>query len=384
MKKIRVLRIVTSSYCVPAHLSNTLNRIPDGFEVIVVGDSVTQFESDFPNSSFIDLRIERDISVINDLIALFKLCRLIYLLKPHCIHSIMTKAGLLSSVAGFVMNVPVRVHTFTGQIWYNKSWIKQYFYKMNDRLICFLSNYCFTDSKSQSDFLFENGIKIKGNKIPFLGYGSLSGVDFNKTIFPSDFTRKNLRKELGFYDKDKIIGFIARKSIDKGGLEILKIFKELIKLDSNVSLLFIGPDESNGIIENYLIENTELNEKICSLDFVKDHFKYLSVIDILALPSHREGFGSIVIDSSSMYVPVVGYNVVGLSDSISHKVNGILVEYGNLKEFVRVLFELLHNDDYRIKLGKSSYEYAKENFSADYLSQLLFSFYEEAIFHHQN
>ena len=53
----------------------------------------------------------------------------------------------------------------------------------------------------------------------------------------------------------------------------------------------------------------------------------------MCLPSHREGFGSIVIDAASLGVPTIGYNIPGLVDSISDDYSGILVPFKDIDSF---------------------------------------------------
>ena len=78
--------------------------------------------------------------------------------------SITPKAGLLSSIVSFSLNVKIRVHIFTGQVWANK---KNFFIKtllLNfDKLISLLSTHLLIDSYSQKNFLIKHGI-IKNNK----------------------------------------------------------------------------------------------------------------------------------------------------------------------------------------------------------------------------
>jgi len=115
--KPRVVRIVTASYVVPWHLANTLKRIAADFEVTVVGQGVSAYRDTWPDIRWIDLDLNRKVSLWSDLRALFSLCRIFLAIEPDIVHSIMPKAGLLSALAGFLCRVPVRMHTFTGQVW---------------------------------------------------------------------------------------------------------------------------------------------------------------------------------------------------------------------------------------------------------------------------
>ncbi len=92
----------------------------------------------------------------------------------------MPKAGLLSAFAGLIGFVPKRVHTFTEQVWLDKTGFSRKFYIFVDKLIVLLCSKCLTDSPSQSKLLAENGVTDKGKPLAYLGQGSLSGVDLSK------------------------------------------------------------------------------------------------------------------------------------------------------------------------------------------------------------
>ena len=100
MPKLKVVRVVTASYVVPWHLANTLRRMPGDFDVTVVGQGVSANKDAYPSVHWLDIDLNRKISVIADLHSLWKLCRFFWAYKPDVVHSIMPKAGLLSALAG--------------------------------------------------------------------------------------------------------------------------------------------------------------------------------------------------------------------------------------------------------------------------------------------
>ena len=61
--------------------------------------------------------IERRIAPLADLAALFALIGLFRRSRFDLVHSVTPKAGLLAALAGAAARVPVRIHTFTGQVW---------------------------------------------------------------------------------------------------------------------------------------------------------------------------------------------------------------------------------------------------------------------------
>ncbi len=376
MKRIKVFRIITSNYCIPAHLDNTLKRVPEKYQLYILGDKASIYAENYPEVVFINIPLKRNFSILNDFISFFLLVYYFLLEKPQVVHSLMTKAGLMTSIVGFLTCRPQRFHTFTGQIWANNHGVKRQVYKLIDVVICRLNTFCLTDSPSQSQFLFNNGIDLKGKKIPCLLSGSLSGVDITK-MNGENVSLGAIQKmqEFKLNKSDNVIGYIARKSIDKGCLDMLNIFKILNKKDPNIKLLFVGPDESNGQINDFYKKNQDLKKHIIDLGFVHNHEVFLKICKLICLPSHREGFGSIIIDAASMGVPAVGYKIPGLVDSILGNA-GYLIQLGEVEEFASKVFELLNSHELYSTFSANARKNTYELFSADLLNHELYKIYE--------
>jgi glycosyltransferase involved in cell wall biosynthesis len=375
---IKIARVVTSNYCIPAHLHNTLVRIPENYQYYVLGDNVTKYSESYKNVIFIDVPIPRDFSFFKDFYSFFSLAYNLFKIKPDIIHSIMTKAGVFSSILGKILFVNIRIHTFTGQVWVYKKGIVKKFYIFIDKLICYLNSDCITDSKSQSEFLYLNGIKKNSGQLNFLLKGSLSGVDLGRFNQKDNSTAINdLRVSLGFKNSDFILGYIARKSLDKGCMDMLNVFGIVLNSFPAVKLLFIGPDESNGLLTKFFDENPNILKNVVNLGFVHNHENYLGLINLLCLPSYREGFGSIVIDAAAMSVPTVGYQIPGLVDSIVNSLTGKLVSCGNVSDFANEVIMFIRDSQLLFQFSLNAKEYAVNYFNADLLNKELYNYYEK-------
>jgi len=378
MQKLKVVRVVTAFYVVPWHLGNTLKRSVDDFEICVVGQNVSNYQQDYPNIHWFDIDLNRKISLIADLKSLYELCCFFLQYKPDIVHSIMPKAGLLTALAGFVCRVPVRIHTFTGQVWATKKSKARWFLYLFDQLINSLNTICLTDSPSQSQFLYEHSIRHHGKPLPVLGCGSLSGVDLQRF---NDHTMQHraeaLRTELGISKDQFVFSFIARKSRDKGALDMITAFSEVAKSYPHCLLLFIGPDESESELDRLRAAQPELFNNVLSVDRVDNHELFLAITDVLCLPSYREGFGTIVIDAAALGVPSIGSNIVGLVDAIEDQKTGILFSVGDIKQFTDAMLSFLQNPSQLKTMGLAARERVERYFSADKLYAELKCFYFE-------
>jgi glycosyltransferase involved in cell wall biosynthesis len=377
-QKIKLVRVVTQAEVVPWHLKNFIVRSEKDYELYVIGDNVSKFKDDYPNVTFIDNQILRKTSLFFDTIALFNLILLCLKIRPTIIHSIMPKSGLLSALAGLIAFIPIRIHTFTGQVWATKTGASKIFYKLIDKFIFSINTVCLTDSASQSDFLARNGFLMNGKPIAYLGKGSLSGVNLEEFDIKIVEERAILRTTLGIGANDFVFVFLARKSIVKGIVELIESFAKVAYLP-NVKLLFIGPDESEGQLNFLMTKFAAISEKIISLDIVTEHQKYLALSDVLCLPSSSEGFGSIVIEAAALGVPSIGFDIVGLSDSIVHNYTGVLVPFKDVDQFSEAMIDLYQDTEKLEKLKTNARERVLTYFSADAVYQFQNEFYKSLL-----
>ena len=376
----KVLRVVTNPECVIWHMGRTLEYLAKDFEVTVAGDDVSRYENVFPGVSWVDIKISRKIHLWQDLkalVALYCACRQI---RPDIVHSIMPKAGFLAAIASRCANVPVRLHTFTGQVWDTKVGLHRWCLRQLDRFVVLLNTDCLTDSPSQSEHLFHHGIFHKGEPLPVLGKGSLIGVDLCRFNRNKISVRTQVSREaLGLAQDDFVIIYLARKSVDKGAIDMLRAFALARKASSRIKLLFIGPDESGGMIEQMRSDEPTLFSGVIERGIVPHHEDYLAVSDILCMPSYREGFGSVVIDAAALGVPCICSHISGLVDSISDGKSGVLFPRGDIKTLSSLIVSFAM-DHRRVRaMGEFGIKRVRDNFSTEVLYGHLRSFYQKCL-----
>ena len=174
------------------------------------------------NVDIVNIPICREVNLKTDLKTLFLLIKFFYKSNFSLVHSVTPKSGLLSMLASFIINVPVRIHTFTGQVWITKYGARKIFFRWMDRLINALATIVLIDSHSQQDFLIKNKVIKKSSSI-VLGNGSISGVDLNK-FRANTIIREEVRRDLEVLDNIVVFLFLGRIKKEKGILELVEAF----------------------------------------------------------------------------------------------------------------------------------------------------------------
>ncbi len=359
---------------VPFFLDNQLRQqlkylVDEGIDVT----AVASLEGDWSRLQAVEglkcipIDIARAPSPIKDFISLVNLYKFFKENRFDIVHSATPKAGLLCAIAAKLAGVPSRVHTFTGQVWANKSGPARWVYRLIDILITKLNTQCYADSKGQKQYLISEGVGQESS-IKVIGAGSLAGVDLDR-FDNGHWQQESMFRDLNIKKTDFIVTFIGRLSRDKGINELVSAFDALQKKYKHLHLLLIGPCEE---------KTTEINlrqwiniERLHYLGTKKNPEQYLNVSSLLCLPSYREGFGTVVIEAAAMKVPTLGSNIYGLTDAIQHEVTGILVEPQNTVKLQEALEKLVINEEYCKDLGEKAFERCRKEFDTTLVSQLL-------------
>ena len=133
-------------------------------------------------------------------------------------------------------------------------------------------------------------------------------------------------------------------------------------LKHEYSLKIVGTGNDYDYLDK-LIRMYGLTKKIELVGWVDDVEKYYSQADLVVVPSRwQEPFGLIGIEAFSRNVPVVGFDVGGISEWLHHEENGYLVKKKKSEGLVEALEYIDKNPEILVKWGKAGYDYVKENY----------------------
>ncbi|MDD5242381.1 MAG: glycosyltransferase family 4 protein [Syntrophorhabdaceae bacterium] len=318
------------------------------------------------------VRILRRPLPVSDMLALCRLYRFFRREGFDVVHSITPKAGLLSMLAACMAGVPVRVHTFTGQVWATAKGMKRWFLKGMDKQIARCATHVLADSRSQLDFIIREGI-VRGQKTSVIGSGSICGVDSTR-FRPDPETRKTLREQLSIPEDSILFLFLGRLTFDKGLLDLAGAFAKVCRSAEDIHLLVAGPDEE-GMKEKMLSVCSEHRDRIHFSDFTDTPERFMAAADVFCMPSYREGFGIVVIEAGAAGVSSIGTKIYGVVDAIEDNVTGFLYEPGNVKELEEKMLKMINDPSARYAMGRRARERAIGLFSKDYVADAFLSFY---------
>ncbi len=326
------------------------------------------------DAQFIPLMIERKVSPRRDLLALIRLMFLFRRERFTLVHSIMPKTGLLTMLAAMLAGVPVRMHTFTGQVWANKRGWKRGMLKMFDKLIVTFATHILLDSPSQRDFMLAEGVLPQG-KGTVIGHGSICGVD-GQRFHPDVQLRGAVRAELGIGLEQTVILFLGRLNRDKGILDFAAAFADIASHRTDVVLVLVGAQEDVSFESVQNICGSHRG-RLRRVNFTPDPERYMAAADIFCLPSYREGFGQVIIEAAASGVPAVASRIYGISDAVEENKTGLLFPAGDVVALTKNLLMLIEDQKLRHKMGEAARLRALELFASDKITKELVNLYEK-------
>jgi glycosyltransferase involved in cell wall biosynthesis len=373
MKKICI--IVSSPITLEVFLLPQIDAISKLYDltVVVKTDNLKLLEVLGIDARLVVVPIERPIRPIKDLFALWTLLRLFREQRFELIHSITPKAGLLSMTAGFLARVPIRIHTFTGQVWCIKGGAMRFLLKAADIVTAFFATSILVDSASQRDFIVAEKV-LPARKASVLANGSISGVDLNR-FRPNENWRKKIRERWGIPMTSFVVLYMSRLTRDKGALLMASAFAIYARENKDVRLLVVGPDEQS-LIPLIKTICVECIERIEFVDYVRVPEEYMAAADLFCLPSYREGFGSSLIDAAASGIPAIASRIYGSSDAVVDGVTGLLFETGNTVACVDAMRLLSENSELRESMAHRARKRAIEFFSQELLTSAIIAFYD--------
>lgn len=308
------------------------------------------------------LEMARQPSPGQDLRSLIAWVRLLRRVRPDVISVGTPKAGLLGGIAGFLTRVPRRVYLLRGLRLETSAGLQRRIFSMLERVSMGAAHEVVSVSDSLRRRVIELGL-VRGSKVRVLGHGSSNGVDvsaFAPAAFGPDEIAE-LSAELGIVSNVPVIGFVGRLSTDKG-LKVLAEARQILT-DRGVDhqLLVVGGIDE-GEDESLLDTIRSAGREMIGTGHVNDTRRYFQLMDILCLPTYREGFPNVVLESAAAGVPTVTTDATGAIDSVVAGTTGLIVAVGSALELADALETLIRDASLRTLMGAAALRHVSENF----------------------
>lgn len=214
------------------------------------------------------------------------------------------------------------------------------------------------------------GASVEESKIKTI----MNGIHVNK--YRVEPRNDSLREELGIGRGAKVVGCVGRLSAEKGIEFLLDSVAPVLKECSNTWFLVVG----DGPLLNALKEmcaSMESGDHVVFAGRRSEVERCYDLMDIVVVPSVREGFPVVVLEAMVLQKPLICTRVGAIPKVIEHGTEGLLVEHGNVRELTGSIVYLLKNGGIAGELGGNAYRKVVKEYSAEAMSLRYFEVYDQ-------
>jgi glycosyltransferase involved in cell wall biosynthesis len=319
----------------------------------------------------IAIPMHRRISLLADALSLLRLWRMLRRTKPDLAEFSTPKAGLLGNLAGWLCRVPVRVYLLRGLKLETAAGLKRSVLLAGERLASRCAHVVVCNSPSLRAKALALGI-APASKLHLLGDGSGHGVDAER-FSPG---ASKVRAQLGIPKCAPVLGFVGRLTRDKGVPELVDAFESVLAEQPQAHLLLVGWfDASEDALDAQLRARILNHPRMHYTGYVDDTAPYYRAMDVMALPTWREGFPNVVLEAAASGIPVVTTLSTGSRDAVVPEVTGLLIPPGYPEALCEAILKLMRDPGRSALMGKAARNWVMEHFANDRVVGLTVAFY---------
>ncbi|QGU01013.1 GDP-mannose-dependent alpha-mannosyltransferase [Corynebacterium kalinowskii] len=344
----------------------------NGHEITVLADGLEEHFERIGDGSlrFVPISMRRDPSPKQDLWSLFSLVKALRSIKPEVMVYATPKASLLGSMASFITRVPTRIYQLWGLRLETVHGPGRAVLTALELVTARLSTSVLANSDSLAK-RYQSLHLANPKHLTVIGKGSSHGVDLEYFSPAGCAASPDCTAFEGKNSANSVmtLGFVGRLHPDKGIDTFIDALELLITRGRNVSAVIVGNDEG--------FQKT-ISDRVSSvLDFVgyaQDTRPYYQAMDVLVLPSLREGFPNVVLEAASMGVPAVVSDGTGVRDSVVDGETGSIFPVHDSRALADAIQNLIENPDLVERFGTAARKRAEKHFDQEYVWRETLSF----------
>lgn len=372
VEKKKIIRASTVPSSLDSFCRDTLKELSQRYEVVALsspGEALERVEKR-EGVRTIAIKMERHISPVSDLKALFRLYKVFRRERPWMVHSITPKAGLLCMIAAWMARVPRRVHTFTGLVFPTATGLTQKILITTDRILCRCATHINPEGQGVKRDLERYHITTKPLKV--LANGNVRGIDlgyYDRTPEVLAAAQKIARKDVLTYI------FVGRIVRDKGINELVEAFVRLHTEHPDTRLILVGRYEPNlDPIDEATDHAIQSHTSIEAVGEQADVRSWLAASDVFVLSSYREGFPNSVIEAGALGLPSIVTDINGANEIILPEHNGIIVPPRDATSLYQAMLRLYGDPSLRSRLASEARPLSRR-YDSHLVRQALLDFY---------
>jgi len=282
-----------------------------------------------------------------DPITVLRLSQFIRNNQIHLVHTHLSTASILGSLAARLAHVPSVAHV----------------HGLNNANCFRYSTRVIAVSKAVKEHLCAQGIPAHKVTVVY------NGVDLSKfDPVPSTMAKQ----QLGYDISKPLIGVFGRLSAEKGQISAIRAMPLILSKHPGAILLLAGRGRDEERLKSAATD-MGIADKVLFPGFTQDIRQFMSACDIVLTPSNKEGFGISAIEAMALERPVIASSVGGLIEIVEDGETGFIVSPQKPEEIAAKVIELLDDRHLSLQMGIKGRKRVESHFDLNKQTALLLS-----------
>jgi glycosyltransferase involved in cell wall biosynthesis len=315
----------------------------------------------------------RSINPLSDLVAFWKLYRIIKEGRYHIVHTHSSKAGVLGRWAAKLAGTPLIVHTLHSLVFHDyQPWLVNRAWWLAKKICAPITDYFISVSRIISEKAIAAGIAP-----PEMFRTIYSGMELDWFLnFKADTAA--IRREFGIPADAPVVGKVARLFPLKGHDELMDAAPAIVARHPNVRFFLIGDGillehlqqraRELGILDNFVFAGLIPRERIPEM---------IAVMDVLVHTSLREGLARVLPQALAMGKPCVSFDIDGAPEVVITDKTGFLVKPNDAAGLAESVSKLLADPALRVQMGAAGRKLVDPAFRAETMVREIAEVYEQ-------
>lgn len=176
---------------------------------------------------------------------------------------------------------------------------------------------------------------------------------------------------------EKILLHISNFRPVKRVEDVIRIFDRVLKqVPARLLMIGEGPEWSRAV---QLVQELNIESHVEFLGKKDEVAHWISLADLLLLPSEKESFGLVALEAMACGVPTVGSKTGGLPEVVIHGETGYLAEVGDVEAMARYAVRLLTDPDLHRRFSENGIARAREFFCVDRVAEQYEAIYRRVL-----
>jgi glycosyltransferase involved in cell wall biosynthesis len=303
----------------------------------------------------------RAITPWKDLRALLQLYRFLRTERFDLVEVSTPKAALIGSLAAWLARCPHVIHFLQGLPYEGKRGLLGVLLRMTTAIPCRLATATFVLSPSLLERARADGLG-KPDRIRIVGAGGGNGVDVVRFSPEQVLFGGTTRETLRIREDAVVVGFVGRLTRDKGVEELAQSFAMIHGQFPDTFLLVVGEYEARDRPSVETIRLLSTHPGVRHVGWQADVLPFMAAMNVVALPTYREGLGYVLLEAAAMGLPTVTTNATGARDANVDGETGFQVPVGDSVALTEALLKLIRDPSLRKRMGEAGRQWVSQRF----------------------